>query len=139
MGDLRTTILDPEKWNQPQELLFQEEVTLTLLSLLNKNPHRRASLDTVATLLECPFLWSPVTAAGAQASGRADDYDNGDGDGHYSRPHLPQDVQETIDGTIAGGLLVDPALNTPSGVWWEAPEFQFPWWDYPPPVERIVL
>ncbi|CAM9840489.1 unnamed protein product [Hapterophycus canaliculatus] len=27
MGDLRSTMLDPEKWNQPEELFFQEEVS----------------------------------------------------------------------------------------------------------------
>lgn len=114
-------------------------MTLTLLSLLNKNPHRRASLDTVAELLECPLLWSPTAAVGVPPQGRDNDNDKGGDDNSCRHPRLPQDVRDTIDGTIRDGLLVDPALDTPSGVWWEAPEFECPWWDNPPPVERLAL
>ncbi|CAN0496468.1 unnamed protein product, partial [Ectocarpus sp. 8 AP-2014] len=122
MGDLRSTILNPSKWNQSEELLFQEEVTQVLLSLLNANPLRRPSLDNVSRLLACPLLWSPLGQRGGEDGAR-----NSDGNDVF-RPRLPQDVREMIDTTIRDGLLADPALNTPRGVWWEAPEFLSPWW-----------
>ncbi|CAB1099936.1 unnamed protein product [Ectocarpus sp. CCAP 1310/34] len=131
MGDLRSTILNPSKWNQSGELLFQEEVTQALLSILNANPLRRPSLDTVSRLLECPLLWSPLVQRGGEDGAR-----NRDGN-HVFRPRLPQDVREMIDTTIRDGLLVDPALNTPRGVWWEAPEFLSPWWKRPPIIMCI--
>ncbi|CAM9879753.1 unnamed protein product [Ectocarpus fasciculatus] len=131
MGDLRTTILNPSKWDKSAELLYQEEVTLTFLSMLSKNPLRRPSLDTVSRLLECPLLWSPVVQHGDE-----DGETNSDGNDVF-RPRLPQDVREAIDTTIRDGLLVDPALDTPRGVWWEAPEFLSPWWKRPPIIMCI--
>ncbi|CAN0556258.1 unnamed protein product [Ectocarpus sp. 12 AP-2014] len=131
MGDLRSTILNPSKWNQSGELLFQEQVTQVLLSMLNANPVRRPSLDTVSRLLECPVLWSPLVQRGGEDGAR--NYEGSD----VFRPRLPQDVREMIDTTIRDGLLADPALDTPRGVWWEVPEFLSPWWNRPPIIMCI--
>ncbi|CAN0357539.1 unnamed protein product, partial [Ectocarpus sp. 12 AP-2014] len=131
MGDLRSTILSPSKWNQSGELLFQEEVTQVLLSMLNANPVRRPSLDTVSRLLECPLLWSPLVQRGGEDGAR--NYEGSD----VVRPRLPQDVREMMDTTIRDGLLADPALDTPGGVWWEAPELLSPWWKRPPIIMCI--
>ncbi|CAM9846514.1 unnamed protein product [Ectocarpus sp. 6 AP-2014] len=137
MGDLRSTILSLSKWNQSGELLFQEEVgyTQAFLSLLNANPLRRPSLDTVSRLLACPLLWSPLVQRGDEGGARISAR-NSDGN-DFSRPHLPQDVREMIDTTIRDYLLADPALNTARGVWWEAPEFLSPWWKRPPIIMCI--
>lgn len=104
---------------------------MTFLSMLNANPLRRPSLDTVYRLLECPLLWSPVVPHDDENGAR-----NSDGNDAF-RPRLPQGVRKMIDTTIRDGLLVDPALDTPRGVWWEAPEFLSPWWKRPPIIMCI--
>ncbi|CBJ34271.1 hypothetical protein Esi_1845_0001 [Ectocarpus siliculosus] len=106
-------------------------VTQAFLSLLNANPLRRPSLDTVSRLLACPLLWSPLVQRGGAGGARINDGND------VFRPHLPQDVREMIDTTIRDGLLADPALNTARGVWWEAPEFLSPWWKRPPIIMCI--
>ncbi|CAM9904612.1 unnamed protein product [Pylaiella littoralis] len=139
MGDLRTTVLDERKWEQPGKLplRFQEEVTVILLSVLHRDPNRRASLGVVTELLECPLLWSPAVPDhnGDGRRGRGGVARNGE---DVYCPPLPREVRDTIDGAIRDGLLVDPGLDTASGVWWKAPRFESPWWEHPPPVERIL-
>jgi len=115
-----------------------EQVTLVLLSLLNKNPHRRVGLATAASLLECPVLWSAAASDGGFASGGDSTGAEWRG-GAYTAPHLPPDVRGIIEHTIRDYLLVNPALDTASGAWWEAPQFDSPWWEYPPTVEPILF
>lgn len=122
-----------------------EQVTLVLLSLLNKNPHRRLDLSTLVGLLECPFLWSAAASDGDVVSGVGGGGSGGDSTGAewrrdaYAASLLPPDVRGVIENTIRDDLLVNPALDTASGAWWEASQFDSPWWEHPPRVEPVVL
>ena len=120
------------------------QVILVFLSLLNKNPHRRLGLDTVACLLDCAVLWSPATPAGDHNGGGA----GGGGGGPpgletsneaYAPTALPPDVRAVIDNDIRDGLLVNPVLDADNGAWWEVPQFDTPWWEHPTAVGPVLL
>lgn len=53
-------------------LIHKHHVTLSFLSMLNTNPLRRPSLDTLSRLLECPILWSPVVQDGGEDNGNSE-------------------------------------------------------------------
>ena len=113
-------------------------MTLILLSVLNRNPFRRLPLDALAPLLECPALWSPAAAAAAAAAAvPANGNDPAGGGGAGGAPVLPRDVRDVIEGTIRDYLLVDASLDIADGTWWMQQRFQPPWWEHPPPVERV--
>lgn len=104
LGWIINTTLNTPTPRKHQLLIHKHQVTPALLSMLNTNPFRRPSLDTVLRRLACPLLWSPVVPD--------EDEDDGNSGGMTCAGNLLQHVRDTIDMMV----MEDPALATPNEV-----------------------